>query len=324
VSSEPGFTGLPPAQPTAQQPMSINSVIRIAARIMRKHWAVLLGVAVLLIGPAALLSAATQTRFNTVALDVFPGISEGLLDTSAIITAAEFERLAGAFGVYLLAIALAGVLGTIALLGFSAVVSADYHGRSIKLGSALRTCLHRGLSVLGVVLVTSLIIVGVIVVGVALIVTALSALSGGSATQGGPGAFVAIVIGVSLVIVVVYLTTRWALAIPVLAVEDRGWREGLTRSWHLSGDNVWRTFAVIVLASVATFVIGLLLSNVLTIVLVGVLATTLGLDDTIAQTLSLALGAILLAPLAATFIAVLYFDLRVRRDPPADSRPSTD
>jgi hypothetical protein len=286
-------------------------------RILRKHWAVLLGIAVLVVGPAALLASATSIRFSDVVDQVFPGLKEGVLDTSRALTANEFERIATALGIYVIATALAGVLGAIATLGFSAVVAADYHARTIDLGQALRVCLRRGLSGLIVVVVTTLIVVGIVVVGVSLMSVAVSTLSGGVAERGGPGVFVALLLGVVLVIAVVYLTMRWAMVMPALAIEDLGWRAGLQRSWHLSGDNVWRTFAVYLIAAVLTALLGMLVSQVLALVIVDVVAASVDLDQTIALSVAFALGTVIVAPLAAVLLAVLYFDLRIRRDPPS-------
>jgi hypothetical protein len=50
--------------------------------------------------------------------------------------------------------------------------------------------------------------------------------------------------------------------------------------------------------------------------LVGAVAPALGLDEMVAETISLALGSVLVAPLAPVLTAVLYFDLRARRDAP--------
>ena len=301
--------------------MGVGMVVQVGVRILRKHWAALLGTAALLVGPVALLTAATGIHFNTVTKTIFGDLDAGFLDSSAAMSAADLERLGGALGLYLLATTFAGILGTIAAIGFSVVVDADYHGRRIDLGASLRACLRRGLSVLGMVLVTTLIIVAVVIAGLALIIVAMSILSGGAAARGGPGAFVGLLIGVVLVVTVMYLSMRWALAVPVIAIEDRGWRDGLRRSWHLSGDNVWRTLLVILIAALATAVLGAVLSQLLAIILVDLLAASLGLDTTIAETLAIALGTVLVAPLAAVFVAVLYFDLRARRDQPASSRP---
>ena len=303
------------------QPMGIGSVLEIAVRILRRHWAVLLGIALLLVGPAALLTAATAVRLNDVLRNIFPGLSEGVIDDSISLTNAQLERLGGAFAVYLAATTFAGVLATIAALGFSAVVAADYHHRSLELRDALRVCLRRALSALGVIVVTTLIIVTLLSAGLALILLAVALLPVGTG-GGGPGTFVALIIGVALVVAVLYLTMRWAFALPVLAIEDEGWRRGLRRSWHLSGDNVWRTVVVALLAALITALLGALIAQLLAVVLVDVLAVSLGLDLSIAESLSLALGTILLAPLAPVLMAVLYFDLRARRDPPPPPAPA--
>jgi hypothetical protein len=297
--------------------MRIGQVVEVSVRILRRRWAVLLSVAALLVGPAALMGAATSVRFTEVAGDIFPGLRTGEFDADISVTNAEFERLLGAFGVYAVAVALAGVLGTIGAVGFSAVVGADYHGRAMGLSQALLVCLRRALSALAVIVVTTLIIVGTIVAGVALMAVAASILSGGGLESGGPGAFIALIIGVGLFVIVLYLTLRWAMVLPVLAIEDSGWRKGLSRSWHLSGDNVWRTLVVMLLGALLTLIIGALLTQLLGLLIVDVLAKSLELDEGIASTLSSALGSILVAPIGAVLMAVLYFDLRARRDMPA-------
>ncbi|MFV2063792.1 MAG: glycerophosphoryl diester phosphodiesterase membrane domain-containing protein [Chloroflexota bacterium] len=309
--------GHPPS--SLPQPMRLGQVVRIGMTILRRRWAALIGVAALLVGPAALLTAATGIRLSSVLVDAFPGVEEGLLADPTTLTGAEVERIGGAFAVYLLATTFAGALATIGALGFSAVVAADYHGRSIEVSRALRACLHRALSALVIIVVTTLIIVAIIAAGLALIVLALSLLGGSGAQRGGPGAFVALIVGVAMVVAVLYLTIRWAMTLPVLAIEDQGWRQGLRRSWHLSGDNVWRTFAIVAIAAMVTAVLGALLVQLLSVVLVDVVAASLGLDPIVAETLATALTTVVLAPIAPVLVAVLFFDLRTRRDPRPDS-----
>lgn len=300
----------------APQPMRLGLIFDVSLRILRRHWAVLLGVALLLTGPGALLTAATGIRVNTVASEIFPTLSQGVLDSAVTITNAQFDRLVGAVGLYVVATVVAGLLGTIAALGYSAIVGADYASRGFALGDALRLCLRRTMSALALIVVTSLAILVVVGIGVALMFLALTALPGSATARGGPGLFMALVIGVALVVVVVFLSVRWAIAIPVIAIEDRGWRAALSRSWHLSGDNAWRTFGVLVIGGLISAVAGTLISQLLAILLVDLLATSLGLDQTIAEALSIAVGSVLVSPIGAVMIGVLYFDLRARRDPP--------
>ena len=287
-------------------------VIEVALRILRRHWANALVLALLFVGPGALLTAATGARFNSVAIDIFPSISEGTLDDTATLTTLQFERLVEALIAYVGATIVAGVLGSIGALGFSTIVDADYHGRASDLGAALRTSLRRAPSVLAFIFLTTLLIVGIGIVALVAMLGVLTLFSTGSVQQGGPGVFTSLVIVVALVFGVVYLSLRWAMAYPVMAVEDAGWRAALTRTWHLSGDNVWRTLFVLAFGMILTLFASALISQLLALVLIDVVAASVGFDPAIAETVVIATGAVLLAPVLPILTAVLYFDLRVR------------
>ena len=104
-----------------------------------------------------------------------------------------------------------------------------------------------------------------------------------------------------------------------LAGLSAGRKEGphaFARSWHLSGDNVWRCFGIVAIGTIITALVGGLVAQLLSLVLVDGLASALGLDPLIAGAIAVAAASVLLAPLMMVWVAVLYFDLRVRRDPP--------
>ncbi len=294
--------------------MRLGMILDVGVRILRRHWSVMLVLALLFAGPGALLTAATGIRFNEVALDIFPGISDGVIDPELTIGGPELDRLLDALAPYVLASLVAGVLASLGALAFSLVVADDYHARPAELGPVLRTSLRRVPSALVFILLTSLLIVGVAVLGLLGMSLATTILPTASIGSGGPGVFIALVIGVALVVGVAYLTMRWAPAFPAMVNEDLGWRGAMSRSWYLSGDNVWRIFVIAVLAALITAVGAAVLSQLLALLLVGVLAPTLGLDELVAESVALALGTLLLAPLAPVLTAVLYFDLRARRD----------
>lgn len=303
--------------------MRLGTVLDVGVRILRRHWAVLLWLALIFAGPGALLTAATGMRLNEVAIDILPGISEGVIEEGAVITDEELPRILEALGAYALATIVAGVLASIGALGFSAVVAADYHSRRFELREALRACLRHAPSALGFILVTTLVIIGIVLGGVVLILMALSILPSGSGA-GGPGAFLALIVLVALVVSVLYLTMRWAPAFPAMVTEDLGARAALRRSWYLSGDNVWRILFIVAFGAIATALMVAVVAQILGLLIVGVLAPTLGLDEVIAQSVSLALGTVLFAAVAPVLTAVLYFDLRTRRDPPAVETLVTD
>ncbi len=313
----------PVSQPSGPKRMRLGEVFDVGTRILRRHWAVLLLTALLFAGPGALLSSATAMRFTEVFIDLFPEFEDGaLVDTGRIFTAAELERALDAVIPFLGASLVAGVLGSIGALAFSATVAEDYHARPAGAGTILRVSLRRAPSALVFMLVTGLMVVGLTVLG--LLGMSVATLILPAAGGGGPGVFLALIVAVAMVVALVYLTMRWAPAYPVMVEEDAGWREALRRSWHLSGDNVLRIFAVSAVIALMTAIISSVLGALFEAALAGFLAPTLGLDELVASTIALAVASAFVAPAMAVFTAVLYFDLRARRDQPdPPSAPSS-
>ena len=306
---------LPVPQPPGPRPLRLGQVLEISVRILRRHWPVMLLLALLFAGPGALLTAATGMRFNEVIIDIFPAIEDGQIEADAVLTQAELDRALEAMLPYLAATVVAGILTSIGALAFAAVVADDYHARTPTLTVALRRCLSRTPGALGFILLTTLIVVGVLVLGALAMASALIILPTSSVTAGGPGVFLALIAGVATAVAVVYLTMRWAPAFPAMVEEQIGARDALRRSWHLSGENVWRILVIALLGALVTALFSSLLAGVFSLLLVEALAPALGLDDLVAESIGLALGAVLIAPLVPVLMAVLYFDLRARRDP---------
>ena len=218
------------------------------------------------------------------------------------------------------------VLGSIGALAFSATVVEDYHARQARIGTVVRASLERAPSALVFMLVTGLLIVGLLVLGLLGMSVATIILPAGGG-GGGPGVFLALIIAVALVVALVYLTMRWAPAYPVMIEEHAGWREALRRSWHLSADNVLRILLVSLLIALITAIVSSVLGTILDALLAGFLAPALGLDEVVASTIALALASVVVAPAMAVYTAVLYFDLRARRDlpePPVSGVPPYD
>jgi hypothetical protein len=109
----------------------------------------------------------------------------------------------------------------------------------------------------------------------------------------------------------IYLYGAWAVAVPVLLLEDqRGW-SALKRSRELVKGRWWPAMGVVVLGALLTA----LLSSIFSGILVAIVAVA-GNDvvDVVAQGVAQAGSTILLAPFSAALVAVLYFDLRVRKE----------
>jgi hypothetical protein len=294
--------------------------MEVGIEVALRRWRTLLALALLFAGPAALLTASTGVRLNRVTEDVLGKVGPEVMQGVPALTVAQFDRFSGAFTAFLLATLLAGILGSLGAVAMSAAILGPRGTWAAETTSALRVALRRAPSVLAFMLVTSAICVA-LALAAAGGIRLVTASSPGSIVEGGPGAFAALLIGVSLVVALVYLTMRWCVAFPVMAVEGSGWRASLSRTWSLSADSVLRSAAVVVFAAllilVGTATLGLLLS-VGAAILLGVSGDSL---PVVAETLVAAVVTVLLAPLGPSLVAVLYVDLRARRGPlPSASR----
>ena len=326
MNEGPKWEPAEPAEPTptGDGRMALGQVLEVGRRILRRHWAVLLMISLLFVGPGALLSTATALDFTLEAQELFPDIVNGSIDTDLRLTDAELERLLGALLPFLGASLLAGVLSSIGALAFSKTVAEDYHARPAEIGAVLRAALKRTPSALVFMLVTGLLMIGLIVCGLVAMSVATLVLPVNAGGVGGPGAFVALIVVVGLALALVYLTMRWAPAYTSMVEEDAGWRQALSRSWRLSSDNVLRIFAVSAIVAIITGLLSWVLGGVFEVFLSAIVGSTLGLDPMVTTTIALAAASTIVAPAMPVLMAVLFFDLRARRDEapaPAASPP---
>lgn len=115
----------------------------------------------------------------------------------------------------------------------------------------------------------------------------------------------------ALVVPGVYLYVAWAVATPVLLLEDIRGRGALKRSRELVRGRWWPTVAVLLLVAILTAIVQAIFLGLLAgVVSASGSEVALALADAIGQTASSALT----TPLSAAVLAVLYFDLRVRKE----------
>jgi hypothetical protein len=292
-----------------------------AVDVLARRWRTLLVLALLYAGPGALLTAVLGLRLDDVMRDVVPDIGSVLPAEVPTLTRAQLDRLVGALAGYFAATLVAGLLGSLGAVSMSWVALAD-HSVDATLTASLRAGLRRIVDVLLFMLVTGALVLGLIVTALLAMTLAVSLLSTGPVTRGGPGVFLALVIGVALVVAVAYLTVRWALAFPALAAERVGWRGALSRSWQLSHEHVWRILVIVLAGGLVTVVVGAFISQIAAIILVDVLAAVAGIDADIAESFALAVGTILLAPLSPLLLAASYRHLaRTPEAAPEESGP---
>ena len=110
-----------------------------------------------------------------------------------------------------------------------------------------------------------------------------------------------------------WLFVKWALVWPAIVAEKAGPLQAIKRSWKLTDNNWWRSFAILLVLTLITAVLYFALSFALFAAFSGVdsiSAIALALIDTLFNVIVLAV----VYPLSAAIITVLYYDTRVRNE----------
>jgi len=288
----------------------MSSVFEIAARVLRRHWAVLLAVSVLVGLPSALLGTAASIPIGEALVDILP---EAGSTAPVTITDAQVRTLGDALLVATAGWLIAGMLAGIAAVGFAWVVQRDYHGQPVTFGDTLSRSIGRALTALGASLLAALATAGLLVLGALGALVCLSALGPVGAAGGGLGPFLAILVGVVAFLAVTVLGVRWALAIPIVAIEPVGPLAALRRSWHLTGGAAWRTFFALLLTLLVTGILGALITQLLAIVIVDMIAEPAGMP-LVGEVVVSTFSTVLFAPVSTVILTVYLFDQMVRRD----------
>ena len=121
------------------------------------------------------------------------------------------------------------------------------------------------------------------------------------------------VLGLLVVIVgAVYLWVSFAVALPVLMTEGLRGRRALSRSRRLVKGRWWKTFLLLVVASLLAAIVGGAVTG-------AVAALTFASPDDpalgfVVGSISGTVGSLVTTPFTAAYTTVLYFDLRVRKE----------
>lgn len=307
-----GDPGSDDIRPARLGPLPTTALLEVAARIIRRHAVPLLAISGLFQFPSSLLDAAGQQRLGQALSPLIVGAATNeprLLAPTSDQSRTILEALLLLAGTSVVGT----LLGAIATLAFTTAVLADYHGRSSTVRGMVRVALRRALPALVAALAVALALLGVITAAVVLGVGVLALVPAPAGGVGGPGAFLAIVVAVSAALVAIVLLVRLALPAAVLAGEEGGALRSLRRSWYLTGGNTWRAFGVLASVAIVLTIVGSTLLELLAAVVTDGIAAGMGLAD-VSDALLSALVSTLLAPIGGVVLAVLYLDLRVRRD----------
>jgi hypothetical protein len=117
---------------------------------------------------------------------------------------------------------------------------------------------------------------------------------------------------VCLVVPGIWLSIAWSVAVPALLFEGCKGHKALGRSFALVKDRWWPTCAAIVLGYLLASVVGGILQG---LIVVPVFGSSAG-DSTaiVANGIATTVSAIIVTPFQAALAAVIYYDLRVRKE----------
>jgi hypothetical protein len=273
--------------PIRFRPMPLPELLDELFRLYRRHFSLIVGVALLVAVPGLIWSLVTGTyKLNSAS---YANLFTTTGTTTPTFNNQQFSNLVGALSL--------GALGGFILLPIS--VGAVYRavtdvalGRPATIGSVLRETLARYFPLLGLIGLGILLFIGWIIAETI-------------------GFILLILPGFAVFCAAVYLAVRWSLVVAAMMAEDIGPIRGLRRSWNLVSGSWWRTFGILLIVTILQLIItyGLF-------ILFGVIAALFTAGDfqaAVVQVGGTLLGAVV-SPITTIAVTLLYFDLRVRKE----------
>ncbi|MDQ3576000.1 MAG: hypothetical protein M3404_13980 [Actinomycetota bacterium] len=279
------------------RPLRIGEILDVAIKIYRSHFATLVKAVALVVGPVQVLVAAVQASAPDTPFATVPAPDPT--------TPPELELVGDKLWGYMAALLVVTVLGAVtsqlATAASLKAVSGAYMGEQPQWRDSLRFAFSRLWALAWLAVLTS----------VLLFVATLACVV--------PG---------------VYFYGAWAVVVPVLLLEEVRGRKALKRSRNLVRDRWWPTFGAIFLGAILVFAVQAAFGSIL-----GAAFFAGGDNDIVllvVQAIIGTLSGVLTTPFSAALVAVVYFDLRVRKEgldlellaqrvgvepPPAGARP---
>ncbi|HEX7086937.1 MAG TPA: hypothetical protein VF198_11270 [Vicinamibacterales bacterium] len=215
------------------------------------------------------------------------------------------------------------ILYTIAIGAGTLAVSQIYRGAPVTIRSAYRDVLPQTPRLLLLMLLIGLralgffVLLGAAGAGVAAAVGGIGALIGDTA-----GAVVSVLLALLLAgsffagfVVIFFLLLRYALAVSALVIENLGANAAIARSVALSRGHMLPLFLVVLCSTLVGYGVGLLFQAPL--MMAGMVVgpdSPFFLPFTIGASVLGAVGSIVTAPFVIIGLAVVYFDVRIRRE----------
>lgn len=291
-------------------PLRVMQIVEIGVVAFRRHWRPLVaGTAVLATIPLILGDLAQVRLGDVVSADVPFDATSGLPQP---IPSNVIPEIAIAIGLVIATELLSSAFLMLASLLASVYVGRDYRGELTRLSVAFAVMSRRAPVALAVWFLSTALGFGILALAGLVAVVAYVVFPPAPGTVGGLGALVALIAIVGGVVGFALVSIRFLVAPVVAVLEPDGPVKAMRRSWHLTGDNAWRTFGLVAAVSISVSVLVAIVAE-----FVALIAGALVSDSSTQVTLGLVIGialALLTAPIVPVMETILYFDLRVRRD----------
>ena len=322
LGDEPGYGAPPPAArgagPRAPRPgivplrpLGLGEIYDGAFRAIRTNPGTMIGISAIVIAVTTLLSAGPQAA-------ALSGLDDGALAAGADPTPGELAAPIATMISALFVPALVQSLAVTVLTGLLIVaVSGAVLGRRTPPGLLWRRTRRRIPGLIGIAVVTVLL---PLTVSLVLAAPGVAVAAAGSTGLG----VLLVVLGVLASLpIAVLLYIRWSMAAPAMLLEEQSLVASLRRSWRLVAGSTWRVLGILLLTTVmVTFLAGIIsVPFSLAGGVAGAVATdagTIGFAAVLFQVLLAGIGQIIsgaiLYPFTAAVTALLYIDLRMRRE----------
>ncbi|WP_187346179.1 hypothetical protein [Cellulosimicrobium sp. CUA-896] len=134
------------------------------------------------------------------------------------------------------------------------------------------------------------------------------------AVDPGLGAFAVLLAVPAYLVGIVWVGTRTGLVPPALALEGQPFWSTVARVWRLTRGSFWRLFGIYLLAYVVVYVVAQLVVTPFSLVGGIALAAGQAFVSNLVTTLGVAVSTIALTLFLGSIVALLYIDVRMRRE----------
>lgn len=296
------------------RPLGVGELLDGAVSTARAHWRIVLGVTIAVAVVTQICDLLAQHYLLPDPAEIDPNASP----SEALNQAVDSMQSSLLALVPSVVITLIGTLFTTAVL--TVVISRSVLGRSVSLSEAWHEAKPRIPQLLGLTVLLPVMYAAILGVGI-LPGVLVGVLAGG----GGGAAALAVLGGLAAWVVVVWLWVRLTLASPALMLERQGILPSLRRSAKLVRGAWWRTFGILLLTLVLTFMVSMIIAVPFSLIASAVDGESLGGLFTgstpdfgwpfmIITGIGSVIAAAITYPISAGVTVLLYVDQRIRRE----------